>query len=366
MINPALIFIYNHCHPENIDPLERMYGKRFKDIYHLMPFYEGDKSGNKNVIPVYDNSYYFHSFIPQGLKDYYKEEYTHYIFVADDYLLNPRINAENFLEWFGLSSQAQDSCFLPSPFSNVGSSVSSYPSKPWAYNYSPHIWGLDAQKELPSFDEALSRFQELGLDTSYFRQVNADELNSFYYDKNRFSYRFDAYHKAVGFINKPNRGRKILGQPWSLYFHPLWVFYALRNKFSPYKMSYPLACGYSDVFVIPANQIKCFAKYCAIFAASNLFVDFSIPTAMILLGCPVVFGNTRGFNKISDTSNMSDLKFLTARPNAYVEKKFPLEYKNQINALLSSYPRHLLGLHPIKLSQWNMDLSKESLKLLGH
>ena len=30
------------------------------------------------------------------------------------------------------------------------------------------------------------------------------------------------------------------------------------------------------------------------------------------------------------------------------------------------YPRHLLDLHPIKQSQWNTDLSKETLNLLGY
>ena len=157
MINPALIFIYNHCYPENIDPLERIHGKRFKDIYHLMPFYEGKK--RKNVIPVYDNSFYFHSFIPQGLNEYYKEEYTHYIFVADDLLLNPQINAENFLDWFGLSSQEQDACFHPMPFHNIGKVDGSLNIISWAYNYSPQIPGFSTQKELPSFKKALSRFE---------------------------------------------------------------------------------------------------------------------------------------------------------------------------------------------------------------
>ena len=356
MINPALIFLYNHCHPENIDPLEKIYGRRFKDIYHLMPFYEGQK--RKNVIPVYDNSYYFHSFIPQGLNEYYKEEYTHYIFVADDYLLNPCINAQNFLEWFGLSSHPQDGCFYPMPFRDIGSACGSFRAKGWAYNYSPQISGLSAQQKLPDFKEALRRFEELGLDTTLFKESNGDALSSFYYDKGDGYYSYDIYHKSLQHTNSPTRGRKILGIPYSIYLHPLWIFRIIRNMLKPYTMSYPLIDGYSDVFVIPADHIKKFARYCAIFSAANLFVDISIPTAMILLGCPIVHGNLRV------SSTLEDKKMLTILANVF---QFTHDYNGKLNNLFTDYRfSNTLGIHAIKLSQWDTDLSEDTLKLLGY
>ncbi len=52
----ALVIIYNHQYNKNIDILERIYKGRFSHIYHLIPFYQGDK---ENVIPVYDASLYF-------------------------------------------------------------------------------------------------------------------------------------------------------------------------------------------------------------------------------------------------------------------------------------------------------------------
>ena len=362
MINPALIFLYNHCHPENIDPLERIHGKRFKDIYHLMPFYEGYK--RKNVIPVYDHSYYFHSFIPQGLNEYYKEEYSHYIFVADDYLLNPRINAENFLEWFGLSSQAQDGCFFPDGFGNIGRAYWGKKIIPWAYNYNPQVPGLNSQKELPSFKEALSRFEELGLDTTFFKESSGDFLASFYYDEKDYFYPYDTYHKMLQHTNLSTKGKKILGVPYFIYINPLWIFRIIRNKFKPYTMSYPLSAGFSDVFIIPANQIKIFAKYCGIFAAANLFVDISIPTAMVLLGCPIVNGNMSEFSIFKENISHNHTNVLWGDSEI---TKFNLDYNHKLNDLFADFrSSNTLGFHPIKLSKWDVDLSEDTLKLLGY
>jgi len=103
----ALIIIYNHQYNKNIDVLEQIYKDRFSDIYHLVPFYNGKKT---NVIPVYESSYYFQGYISQGFKSYFKEDYEHYFFVADDMILNPIINETNYRENLKLNS---NTCFIP-------------------------------------------------------------------------------------------------------------------------------------------------------------------------------------------------------------------------------------------------------------
>src|ERR1700743_1228199 len=97
----ALIIIYNHRYDKNIELLEQIYKSRFSNIYHLIPFYNGNK---ENVIAVYDNSFYFEGYIAQGLKSYFKEDYTHYFFVADDMVLNPVVNEHNYAEHLKLSA----------------------------------------------------------------------------------------------------------------------------------------------------------------------------------------------------------------------------------------------------------------------
>lgn len=52
----ALVVIYNHRYDKNIARVKSIYAKRFSYIYHVMPFYDGDK---QDVIPVFESSYCF-------------------------------------------------------------------------------------------------------------------------------------------------------------------------------------------------------------------------------------------------------------------------------------------------------------------
>jgi len=102
----ALIIIYNHQYNKNIEILEQIYKGRFSNIYHLVPFYNGEKP---NVIPVYENSYYFQGYVAQGFKSYFRKDYAHYFFIADDLILNPIIDETNYTSYLNLNS---NSCFL--------------------------------------------------------------------------------------------------------------------------------------------------------------------------------------------------------------------------------------------------------------
>ena len=74
----CLVIIYNHRYDQNIKILEQIYKGRFAAIYHLVPFYDGKK---QNVIPVYESSYQFQGYVAQGMKYFYNNNYTHYLFI---------------------------------------------------------------------------------------------------------------------------------------------------------------------------------------------------------------------------------------------------------------------------------------------
>ena len=59
----ALVVIYNHRFDGNISIVEDLYRERFSNIFHLVPFYDGDRP---DVIPVYENSFQFQGYIAQG------------------------------------------------------------------------------------------------------------------------------------------------------------------------------------------------------------------------------------------------------------------------------------------------------------
>ena len=152
----ALIIIYNHQYNDNIDILEKLYKDRFSNIYHLVPFYTGDKT---NVIAVYECSYYFQGYISQGLKSYFKQEYTHYFFVADDLLLNPIINENNYSEHLKLDTST---CFLPD-FLSLHEKEEWWPSVGDAFYWRVTVPGIEAKDQLPDYEIAMQKFKQFGL-----------------------------------------------------------------------------------------------------------------------------------------------------------------------------------------------------------
>jgi hypothetical protein len=219
----AFIIVYNHQYNKNIEILETIYSQRFSHIYHLVPFYSGGKS---NVIPVYENSYYFQGYIAQGLKSYFDENFVHYMFIADDLLLHPDINETNYREFFKLGEQT---CFV---------------------------------------------------------------LN------------FEEFHTQ--------------------------------------KKWWPMVGSYSDLLIVSADVIKPFCQYCGVFAATWLFVEIALPTAMVLSTFDIV------------TEKDLDLQAILL----WIEKDFKRfdHYNYQLKKLLKDFPENTLYIHPIKLSKWNTTL----------
>jgi len=227
----ALIIIYNNRYDRNIDVVEKLYKNRFTDIFHLMPFYDGDKS---NVIPVYENSRYFQGYIAQGLKSFFKESYEHYFFIADDLILNPIINEKNYKEIFKLDMETN---FIPHL---------DYPNNYfWYWNkniieYKIEIAGIECKNLLPDYNEALKKMKSFGIKNEYI------EAENIYLDE-----------------------RKKSGER--------------------YKPQYPVARSYSDIAIVSKYSIKKFCHFCGIFAATHLFVECALPTSLILACKKIIF-----------------------------------------------------------------------------
>ncbi|SMM99361.1 hypothetical protein SPONL_547 [uncultured Candidatus Thioglobus sp.] len=298
----ALIIIYNHRYDENIEILERIYHDRFSHIYHLMPFYQGQKN---NVIPIYESSYYFQGYIAQGLKHYFKEEYSHYFFIADDLLLNPIINENNYTKHLQLDS---DSCFLDG-------FVDLHEENFWAWTTRAVHWDMDCSSagaeikhQLPSYDQALRHFKKFNLSIKPigFKQVYGSGLISY---------------------------RRMLKQ---------WAKQPKQLPKTHYHLPYPMVCSYSDMVVVSAGSIEKFAHYCGVFAAGELFVELALPTSLVL-----------------STEKIITNKNLTLKSGALwseTDYKILQPYDYSLKKLLAQFPANYLYLHPIKLSKWNTKL----------
>ncbi|MBK7296327.1 MAG: hypothetical protein IPI91_06540 [Flavobacteriales bacterium] len=297
MSKVALIIIYNHQFNQNIEVIEKLYKDRFRNIYHLVPFYTGNR---ENVISVYECSLYFQGYVTQGMKSYFREEYIHYFFIADDLLLNPVINEYNYAECIRLTAKT---CFIP------GFITLHDPGFWWsrvgdAYHWKLKANGVEADGELPDYEHALTKFQqfELSIEPLRFRQI------------------WKTPNKLKDWI-KPFFGRGSLK-------HCNFILNYLRSSDAKFNLSYPIVGSYSDIFIIDSNSIKQFCHYCGVFAATQLFVEVAIPELKL-----------KG-------------KALWTKEE-YMELD---KFDNELQQLLDHFPSDQLYLHPVKLSKWNTSL----------
>src|SRR5205085_8792917 len=130
----------------------------------------------------------------QGFRRYFNEDYEHYFFVADDMVLNPLINENNYQEFFQLS---KDTSFLPeiftldnfnndetllfSPYYSFMSRLAFKKRKPAKYvwwrisqalKYDPKAEGVEAMKEIPTYEEALALLKKHGMEVKPLQYID--------------------------------------------------------------------------------------------------------------------------------------------------------------------------------------------------
>jgi hypothetical protein len=303
----ALIVIYNHKFDKNIALIEKIYEKRFSIIYHIVPFYTGNQP---NVIPVYENSIYFEGYVAQGLKSFYCPDITHYFFIADDLVIHPDINENNYFEYFHLT---ETKSFITN-FLNL------YKSLFWAHTFDAFAFQLtkryvEVKNEFPDYKDAENLLLKSGAiqqPLKYEKPVIGKHLYG-YLRQNLFNKR-----------------------TWKRFFQ--WLYVIVFRK--GYTLSYPLTASYSDIFIVSGKSIKPFCHYCGIFAALELHVEVAIPTALGL----------SSDEKIVTESDLP-IKGKPLWPNEGM-KEFLSPYRNNLDILMKNYPE-VLYIHPIKLSQWD-------------
>lgn len=302
----ALVIIYNHRYEKNIDILERIYSNRFSHIYHLMPFYNGAKS---NVITVYENSYRFEGYIAQGIKSFFKDDFTHYFFIADDLLLNTRITEKNYAELLKLD---HDTCFLPE-FITLHERTQWWSRVGEAYQYNIHCRGVEVEGQLPNYDGALQALKENGLE---IKPLKYNQI----YSEEKFPKQFYNVKKVYEYLK--------------------WHYKNIKKR--DYHLSYPLVGGYSDIFVVSGEVIKKFSQFCGAFAVTNLFPELAIPTALALSTKKIITENNL---KIKGKALWTEDEF------SELDK-----FNNQLKSMIDNFPKDYIYLHPVKLSKLNVEL----------
>lgn len=298
----CLLIIYNHRYDDNIGKLEKIYAGRFDHIMHIVPFYTGTK---ENVIPVYECSFRFQGYIAQAW-DKFRGDYEQYLFIADDMILHPGMNQENYREFFNVE---KDEAFITwtKPIGKLEGwgfgrrFMDPLPVLEW-YN------GTNWKNEIISADQAFEIAKTRGCD----RQDFTIPLK----------------------IVWKNRGNvRVYPRLFVLFFKIL----LLGAQKSPY----PIWGGYSDVLIIPGERMKDVAHMMGVFAGMNLYVEIAIPTAVNLM-CKKVKEQTDIEGKINLIWNVEEKKNLAKK------------YDGQYNTLMEKWDPSWVLMHPVKLSGWDV------------
>lgn len=300
----CIVVVFNFAYPQNIAAIRRIYGQKFSRVCFLMPFVE---THDEEVIRVYDSSYRFGNFFAQGLAGFYREEYSHYVFVADDMVLNPALNEGNLREIFGLS---ENSSFITS-IQTINQGNLDWPHLLNALrtihlpNKYVNIWD-----QLPSRAEAVSRLAEHGLPATGMR-----------------------LGQLRGLKQKHVRHRLIKAAVF---------LYVYRKSLNASKPAYPLASGYSDLLVVTKSAIKQFCHYAGLLSSFGLFAEVAVPTALALSAAHVA---------TAATTHLRPGDMWTSEDFAALEQR----YEKDLGALLARFPEDKLFLHPVKVSRWKSD-----------
>lgn len=298
-----LVSVFNHPFDGNLPKLDRYYGDRFGARFHLVPFYRGPRP---DVIPVYESSDCFQGFFAQACDRLLAggEEFSHVAFVADDLLLNPRLDARSFAAELRLDPRTAYVKSL-TPLDRV---------RQWSH----------LARSLEAFDRAeRERFVE-------FRKALPDPRAA--------AERLARHGQWCGPVTWRARQDRTLSRP-RRYWHSIRDV-ARRGLRSP--LPYPLVMGYSDLLVVPRQALPEFAHLCGVFASIRLFVETAAPTALAM-ACEVV-------RTEHDVAPWRGLELWLPEEVAALEN----ELGRDVSTLFVGERRDLLYVHPIKLSRWHV------------
>lgn len=320
MSNVCLVVVYNHNFEKNIPVIKKIYDGRFSNVFQIMPFYRGD---DPTVIGVYESSFQFNGYIAQAARRFVRAEFDHYVFVADDMVINPRINERNIVNELKLNNQTglitrckilEDCDYYKWPVGRVST-----------MHFNAGGTMCEWRRFMPDIVEARNRFAKVGLD--WKRGVSRG-----LYSILRCGLR--------GMRQNPWQLAEMFPFKLARYLVP---YFAKRREALPVdtdRLLYPTAWGYSDFFAVPKTFIADFCHYCGVLAATNSFVEVSIPTAMALSCARIATLADIGWNCETGVDDYS--------VRSRMENECGFSYKK----LMERFPSEYLFIHPIKLSKW--------------
>ena len=313
MSDVCLIVVFNHRYDKNIPILEDLYKERFSNRFYLVPFYDGNM---RNVIPVYGRSIFFQGYFAQAANLFVKDEFKHYLFVADDMVIHPKIDERNYRDFFEVED-GQSYISELRPLQDMGTFWIGTLSAVFYFKKQKYV---EVSQEMPSEKEAALLLEKQGAN---IRPLSRKEIFG------------DFSMKVNSLGNKSRLFLRLLTR----------LRYPLRKY---YELPYPMVGSYSDILLVSSDSIKEFSHYCGVFASTLLFAEVAIPTALAL----------------SSKKRVQVEKNMRRKGKAYWKGAGPFYYSDEYNVnllekeyhglddMIERFPDSQLFIHPVKLSKW--------------
>lgn len=297
----AILVVFNHRFDQNLDRLRAIYRDRFSDVFFLVPFYDGS---DEDVIPVYSTSYTFQSFFTYAYEKIKSLNFDYWFIVADDMIINPKINEDNFETVFNITPSDN---FIPI-LTRLDESTD------WYHAHNAASFRLDVpyvniKNCLPEKSVTEKKLLEYNVAP---RPLSAEKI---------FKRYETVEQKAAAF-----------GLPYLRY---------IKGRNNDVSLDYPLCRGYSDIFIVGGANVSQFVMLCGAFASAGLFVETAVPTSLLL----------------SATGRVVLQKEISLRGAAIwgdVDiKEFETKFDSSLEKLINEFDRNRLFYHPVKLSRWS-------------
>ncbi len=340
----ALIVIYNHNFEKNIAKIKAIYGSRFSTILQIMPFYRGD---DPDVIGVYEASWQFNGYLAQALPRLLQMRgCSHYLFVGDDFILHPDVNENNVCEKLRVGENGAyiDNLYL---LDEKKLDAALWPQ----YSYNKLLYAYNRtefRRFIPSLEEARAHCERHGYDwkkglpgyTLHSSlepwRMNSKNINKFY--KVRFMGGLARLCTAVEVAFRKLFRLKVDMPHIKCKWNRMATSRELTEDFH-----YPLFHGFADIMLIPADKMEPFAHLCGVLAAARIFVETAVPTAYVFTQDKIVTAKDLPYKSViiwGDDNRDNLVK----------------EHEGSFAHLMAHWPEDVLYYHPVKLSQWKIDM----------
>ena len=263
----CLSLLFNHAFPQQLPFHRRVYGERFPNLRFIHPM---RRVPDEDVITVYRGCYSYPAYITEACERLLDLDCSHYLFVHDDVLLSPAVNADNLLKVLGV--QGPDEGFIPQvipPPRNIGD-WSFLPGTVWRWFYPRNLvsgTGTDnieaGVAALPPVEFALERMRRYGIEGLPRFKLTADSFE-----------RWNPYHHI--WTDEPTH------QAFSQML--LNGLYGQDGTYDEIVAPYPLAFApaFADFTLVPRTALREVAHVAGVLAASGVAHELILPTAMVL------------------------------------------------------------------------------------